>query len=428
MRPQNFEEKVVWYCITGTYALYLLGAQFIVIPIMAWVLLLYFAIKLWYQSDNTPVEERINIPYGVWIWIGSMLLIELALVMGHLDFNLGILRIVKTTINFFLRTWALLALFPLIGCLNIRAKLISRAVCILGLQTLIAISICYLAYALHLPSKIYTSPLQKIGGLSDVFYTVRLYVSDSESSIRLYLFAPWAPALGLVGNIYFYLACYESNKKWKWIGIIASVAMVICSVSRAAIVCLLCMPLLTLFLVNSSKPSVQVATGLGSFFTGIFAPQLLHWLKDFSKYFRNQRADSSEVRDILGRIAIRRWWTEAPIWGIGLPESRGPELTAFMPIGTHHTWFGLLFNHGIVGFVALLVAMVCSLIELLIKAQKSLVAWVSLGILLVLLVFTFVDPIEGLAYIYWPGLVVMGIAFKAETSRETQQYKISTSQ
>jgi hypothetical protein len=42
-------------------------------------------------------------------------------------------------------------------------------------------------------------------------------------------------------------------------------------------------------------------------------------------------------------------------------------------------------------------------------------AGVSLSILLTLLVFSTADNIDALTYLYWPGLVILGIAFKGET-------------
>lgn len=93
MKPQNFEERVVWCYIIGTYVLYFLGAQFVVAPVMAWLLVLYLLKKLWNQTDETPFEERIMIPVGVWIWIVSMLVIEFAIIMGHYDYDLSILKL-----------------------------------------------------------------------------------------------------------------------------------------------------------------------------------------------------------------------------------------------------------------------------------------------------------------------------------------------
>jgi len=410
MKPQNFEEKVVWYCLTGTYVLYFLGAQTIIIPIMAWILVLYLGKKLWEQTEDTPFKKKIVIHRGVWIWIVAMLIIQVALVVGLLDFNQGTVRIVKSSINFSARTWALFALFPLIGQLNIRPQLLSRAVCIVCLQSLIFIPICYLAAFLKLPNDLYTSPLE-IAGFGKHFYVVALYRGNIDSQIRLNLFGCWATGTALVGNLYFYLACLESNKKWRWIGIIGAVAMVFVTVSRAGILSLLTIPFLTWFLVNITQPSIQITTGLGSFFAGLLGTQLVDWLKDFEEYFRSQRADSSRTREIIGELTIERWRNEASIWGRGTNEV-GNKLTNGIPLGTHNTWSGLLLTHGIVGLIALAVPLMWTFIELLIKAQHSALAWAGLGITINLFIFTFADNIEGLTYISWPGLLMIGIALK----------------
>ncbi len=85
-----------------------------------------------------------------------------------------------------------------------------------------------------------------------------------------------------------------------------------------------------------------------------------------------------------------------------------------MPVGTHHTWFGILFEKGLIGLSALAVAMLWSFIDLLYKAYDSTTAKVGLNMLLIMFFFTFGENIEVLAYLYWPGLVMLGIAFKAE--------------
>ncbi|NEQ16378.1 MAG: O-antigen ligase domain-containing protein, partial [Moorea sp. SIO3E2] len=69
MKPQNFEEKVVFYYIISTYLLFFLGAQFVFAPALAWLLTFYLIKKLWQQTSDTPPEERIRIPIGVWVWI-----------------------------------------------------------------------------------------------------------------------------------------------------------------------------------------------------------------------------------------------------------------------------------------------------------------------------------------------------------------------
>jgi O-Antigen ligase len=411
MKPENLEEKIVWYCLIGMYGFYFLGAQYILMSVIAWLLTLYIGKKLWNQTENTPTNEKLIIPSTVWVWIISMLVMEVALFMAHVNFDLGVAKIITSSINW-ARTWAYMALFPLIGCLNIRPKLLYRGVCIICLQSIIVIPIFYLAFTLHLPPTLYTSPLRLIGGNGEELYNVVLYGFEEETyQTRLQLFTPWPPALGLVACVYFFLACQESNKKWRFIGMIGSIAMIVASFSRLAMLCLVIVPLLTWFLVNFTQPKVQITTGVLGFFTGIFSPPLINFFQSFKEQFSKARASSSRLREILGRVALERW-KEAPIWGHGIVDPRGPAFTKHMPIGTHHTWFGLLFDKGLVGLFALFVPLLWSFVDLLYKSYKNPTARVALSVLIVLILFTFGERIEGLAYLYWPGLVLMGIAFK----------------
>jgi hypothetical protein len=133
-------------------------------------------------------------------------------------------------------------------------------------------------------------------------------------------------------------------------------------------------------------------------------------LESFSEQFAAARKDSSRVRAALGRIAVYRWQTEAPIWGHGIVEN-GPHMVEYMPIGSHHTWYGLLFVKGIVGFAALAVPMIYSLGDLLIKSQRNDTAKLGLTMLLVIFLYTFGENLEILAYLFWPGLIAIGMGF-----------------
>lgn len=328
IKPENFEEKLVWYYLIGTYGFYILGAQYISSAAVAWVLTLYLGKKLWQQTENTPDAEKIIIPSATWVWIVSILVMEFTLIVGHIDFALGMGKVITSSINL-ARSWVLLALFPLIGCLRIRPQLLYRGVCIVCLQSLLFIPICYLASVLHLPSILYTSPLKLIGGGGIQYYFVKLYdFSLEDNQNRLSLFAPWAPALGLIANIYFCLACQEANRKWRWIGMMGAIAMIVVSISRLAILCLPGVAFLTWILVNFTRPIVQITSGVASLLTGMVAPQLIEFVQDSKERFSKARASSSQVREVLGRIALERWWNEAPLWGHGIVDPRGPAVTS----------------------------------------------------------------------------------------------------
>jgi hypothetical protein len=81
-----------------------------------------------------------------------------------------------------------------------------------------------------------------------------------------------------------------------------------------------------------------------------------------------------------------------------------------MPLGTHQTWIGLLYTHGIVGFSAFTVAFLWSFLTILLKAKESETARVGLTLFVCITLASFVDNIDFLAYSIWPALLIIGIA------------------
>ena len=408
IHPENFEERVVWYAIVWTYLFYLLGALYIVAPVVGWLMIIYLIKKIWQQAPD-KLTHKVVIPWGVWVWVVSMLAMLLALLLGHLDWELGTGKTIKSSVGW-AKGWALMAVFPLIGCLNIRPQIIYRATSIVCLQTICIFPFLFIAYLLQLPQELYISPLQIIGGPGPEFFRVSLYSITPQGGVRWFLFAPWAPALGFIATIYLLFSLQE-RKGWFLAGFLGSLLMIVICVSRLAFVAALVVPLALYFISNIFKLSTLVQAAVGSIFAGIFGPTLLMYLDNLFSSLRAARINSSRVRETLGRIAVERWQTEAPIWGHGIVE-RGPHLVEYMPIGSHHSWFGLLFVKGIVGFIALAVALFFSFVELLIKSQTSETAKVGLGVVMILFLYTFGENLEILSYLFWPGLIILGIAHK----------------
>jgi len=415
LAPQNFAERVIWYSITRTYLFYLFGALYILAPVIAWVLLFHLGIKLYQQSEQTPLHKRITIPVSVWIWVAAMLVMELSLLIGHADFELGLGKTIKSTIGW-AKGWALLAIFPLIGCLQVRAELIYKATAIVCLHTLILMPFLIAAYVIGLPKDLYVSPLKIVGGPGPEYFTVTLYGINPDGTPRWRLFTPWGPALGFVANFYFIFALQLKGTRWFYFGVIGSVVMCLVSKSRLALVCITIVGLASWAIGRLTKIPVLATFSLASILAGMNGPMIIQKLEDLNHKFKSARVDSSRVRAALGRIAKDRWESEAPVWGHGIVE-KGPHLVEYMMIGSHHTWYGLLFVKGIVGFIALAVAMAYSFIDLVIKAQRNEVCRVGVSIILILFLYTFGENLEILAYLYWPALVVLGISLKQTASK-----------
>jgi O-Antigen ligase len=413
MKPQNFEEQLIWYSILGTYVLYLSGLLYLFNSTIAWVLLFYLCIKLWNQNHQASAENKITIPWIIWLWIVCMLVMWVGTYMGLVDFAYDSKAITRGMLNW-TREWALFALFPLAGCcLKIRPQLIYRAVCILCLQSLFFIPISLAAYVLKIPNLIYSSPLERITQNGPIYYDVVLYFQqlDATQGFRLTLFAPWSPALALVAITYFFFALNEKNKVWRWIGITSSILMACLTAARTVVIALPSVIILVWFLTNFYRPYVQILSSLTCFVSGMFSTYIIGLVRDFQERFTSSRQGSSRIRSVLVRIGFERF-EDAPIWGHGHQEL-GFKGTANMPIGSHHHWVGLLFVKGLVGFVAFMLPIVSSFIYLLIRAQNSDIGKAGLSFILTLFVFSFGENLESLSYLYYPGLILMGIAFKA---------------
>lgn len=428
LKPENWPERVVWWSIKNTYWIWLVGGLYVVGSVMGWILLFFLAIKVLAQIEGvaSPNEEPISVPFSIWIWILGMLVMEVALIMGHLDYNLDTALIIKSSIGW-AKGWAALALYPLAGCLRIRPQIIYRAACVVGFHTLLIIPFLLLTPSLHLPQVLYVSPLRAVGGPGNEFFDVPLYEIDgSTGDLRWRLFAPWGPALGFVGNVFFMLALQEKNKQWRWRGLVGAIVMCFVCKSRMAQLCIVLIPIVSTILAKFTRPLMMMGLGIAGFLGGIFSPAILLAIENYWENFKSARAGSTRVRMALKRIAVDRWEREAPIWGHGVVEE-GPHIVEHMPIGSHHTWAGTLFVKGIVGFIAIAVPMAVSFMDLLIKSndRRRPTAQVGLSIIMILFLYTFGENLEILVYLFWPGLIVMGIG-SAEKPIAQETYSTSS--
>jgi hypothetical protein len=414
MKPCNLPETLIWYYIIGTYAIYYIGGLYVFAPLLAIVLTGYLLKKWWLQTPETPEHERIHLSIPAWVWLGCMAVVAIAAVVGGLNADLPASKIIFTLVNRWFRTFALMALFPLIGHLDIRPQLIYRAACIFCIQSLVLV-IIFTLFSNLFDSAGYSfiSPLSKFGG-GEIYYDVKLFGAVFDmSEKRLQMIAPWPPALGLVGDIFFCLCLQEKDKKIKILGMVGAAALVISSVSRAAIICLPLIPIISWILSSFTSSWVMFLIS-GMLLSGtLFLSEIQNKIEDFATAVNEYRGGSNKARDLLKQLALDGW-RESPIWGHGTMTANGPASVGFRGIGSHHTWYGTLYAYGIVATIPFAIAFLWSFFDLLTKVGTHRHANVGICILCVLLIFSTVDNIDTLTYLYWPGLVVLGIAFNEE--------------
>ena len=393
-RPETLEERIVYWSLVGTWALWAIGALYIAVPAIGWSL----AALIFAQRHGLIGDSEDEAP---------PLLREQGHEAEHV-LELGLAQLLKSFMGW-MKGWALIAVFVYIGAATrIRTLVLFRASNMLALQTLIIAPIMLVAGALYLPRLEFVSPLAILGGSGPEYFTFQLYGLD-VGKVRWLFYSPWSPAAGLVACISLVLALYDRNPLRRTVGIAATLVVCAMAFSRLAYIVVPLVCLLLLALPNLTRPAVYAGAAAITLAMLPFTDGIMDLITGLQDDFQNARADSSRVRSWLQSIALHRWWNEAPIWGHGVVE-RGPHLVAFMMIGTHHTWNGLLFVKGAVGFAGLAVPMAWSFLECLAKAQSDRAARAALGVLLVLFCYSFGENMETLIYLYWPGMILVGIA------------------
>ncbi len=410
MRPANAAEAAAWWAMTLTWPFYFIGALYIVGPVLGWLLGGLAALSLYLgPAMRRDLRATGTPPPVVFAWIAGMLTMLVALWVGHLNWSLGTGLTIKSTIGW-AKGWALLALFPLAGAvLPIRREILVRSQCIVGLWTLLLAPIMLAAPYAGLPELVFTSPLKAVGGPGPEYFSVFLYTWDPGSgAARWQFYAPWSPFAALLGVVMILFALEETRRTWMWIGLAAGALMILASKSRMGLVGLVACTMVPRLAPFALRGWAWFALAAGTASLAVLAAPLLRVANDAIAGFKGARADSTRVRETLQRIAHERWREEAPWFGHGAVQP-GPHLVEYMPIGSHHTWYGLLFVKGVVGVAALAVPLIWQTAIALADAAAGPRGRLPLGLCMTMALLSFGENIEIEAYMLWPALILLGV-------------------
>jgi len=409
-------ERIVYRTIVLTWPFYSIGALYVVGPVLAWGMAGFAALAL-YLGPLIRADLSARMPPAlVWIAFAAMAGMLVVLWVGQHDYGFGTGRMIKSTIGW-AKGWALFPLYLMIGaCLFVRMEVIVRAYCVLGLQTLVLLPLFVAAPMIGLPEKIFTSPLKMVGGPGPEYFTVFLYTIDPANGMpRWQFFTPWSPFAGLVGVVTVLCALEERNRFWMMCGLLAGLAMVLMTKSRMSVVGLVVCIGIPRGLPLILKPWACFAASAACVSMIMVGDRVMAGVSDARNHFREMRANSTRVRDALKRIAKERWASEAYWFGHGSVEP-GSHVTEYMLIGTHHTWYGLLFVRGAAGAILFAIPIIGILIVLTLRVLGSPRGYLPLGVLLSLLLVSFGGNLETQFYIVWPALVIIGAGI-AEAGR-----------
>jgi hypothetical protein len=412
--PKSTEEKLIWFGLILTYPFFAFGGLYVSGCVVGWLI---FAVVLLRCYVDKSVKSSI-IPIIVWIWLVGSLFMLLALLIAHSNWDLGVAKTVKSSIGW-AKGWALLPLFLFIGAfVDIKPTLLIRAVCIVSFHSLLFALLSIGVYFTGFQGDIFISPLKAIGGPGESFFTVSLFGLNPETGFgRWRFFAPWAPAAGFMACIFLIFCSQEKNNFWRYSGLLGSFIMCLLSQSRVGWAIYVALAPLCFLYRYFKNPLLLIILGLILPTFILLSEPLINWLSSGYADIKASRPDSTRVRQTLERLALQRWESEAPIWGHGIVE-KGPKIVEGMPIGTHHSWYGLLFVKGIVGLLALAIPLIFTSIYLFWHSLKSQICYTAALMLVVFICYSFFENLEILSFIYWPALLWIGIALNPLKSGE----------
>lgn len=410
MTPNNPAERIVYKTLILTWPFYVVGALYVVGPVLAWILgaLAFLSLYLG-QAIRSDLRATGTIPPLIWAWIVGMLVMLVALWVGHLDWALGTKQTIKSSIGW-AKGWALLVLFPLAGAvLPIRREVLIRAQCVIGAWTLVLAPVLIIAPYIGLPERIFVSPFKAVGGPGPEYFTVYFFTYDPASMTpRWQFYAPWSPFAALLGVLMVLFALEEKDRKWMLAGLAAGLLMILASKSRMGLVGLVACTIAPRMMPLILRGWAWHATAALTASMAVLGTAIVAMAQDAVAIFKGARADSTRVRETLQRIAKERWENDAVWFGHGTVHP-GAHIVEYMPIGSHHTWFGLLFVKGLVGFLAFLIPLVWHTLFAMYDAARHPRGRLPMGILMTMVLLSFGENIEIQAYMLWPALILLGV-------------------
>lgn len=413
--PRNLAERLVWRALIWTWPLYFIGALYVAGPVLGWTLAALAFVSMYLGPAIRPdLRATGPLPPLVWAWGLGIAALLVILWAGHLNWDLGPAATVKSSIGW-AKGWALIPLFVLAGAvLPIGRDILVRGQCVVGLWTVCLTPLLLAAPLLHLPERIFTSPLKAIGGPGPEYFTVFLFTFDpSDGQPRWQFYAPWSPFAALLGVIMVVFALEERDRRWRWAGLAGGIAMILLSKSRMGMIGLVACTLIPRALPLLGRVwAWQALAGLAASLAVLGTP-LIQTLQNAIAAFKGARADSTRVRAALQRIAGERWHAEAFWFGHGTVQP-GSHIVERMPIGSHHTWWGLLFVKGLAGLLAVALPTAWHLANATAEATKGPRGRMPLGIMLTILLLSFGENLEIEAYMLWPALIALGINLREQ--------------
>lgn len=372
-QPDIVAERILFGAIALHPLWWILGIQLVVYPIAGFY--------LFYRSLSRSKPVTLPIGWQLWsLYIGIWVLsIFINLARGLAEVGRS-----ATASGSILGVWVLTVLtWYAMRRLNIRYRVIIRAICVLGLWQLI-VALLGEAYLLATGSALETQSLvvTLVPNIpARIFFEAKLYAFerlewDANPVARLKSFYYWAPLAGTMSLFICMGALCDRDRLWKILGFAGGILTLWLAAGRAAQTGLVVAVILAAWFGDRRLRNALIwCLPLA----GLASPVILSKLYD---YFFNYRSDSTAGRIALYRETYRAF-VESPLIGFG---AQGRSQVLDVPLGSHSQVLSTLYQTGLVGSAVLLAAWIALTVALFQQVQRQpqlsplLGAWAGLSL------------------------------------------------
>ncbi|MCU0550852.1 MAG: O-antigen ligase family protein [Leptolyngbya sp. Prado105] len=391
-------ERVIYWTIVLTPLWWLLGIQPLFYPaVVIGLLALHF-------SFDQIVQK--SIPAYVWAWLimSIAMLWTAALGINDMGFDLQVAAAaVVTFIKSYFLIFACLAL-PFFN--PVRVEVVTRAIAWMSAGYSVTIAIQIVMLVLNIGGNGYVPPLAQVlpgdkGSLLVMFANFSPFLGIPLP--RTVLYTPDPPILGVCAILCFLICLGERDRGLRRFALVGAVAALIVSASRSAWVCFPLSLLIGVCLESGWFRQLSLwITSLTLIGCSIFGLTIEELLQKPVEGFNQARASSSQERAIVVGKTLEAW-QESPWIGWGLIRGKAHLYEdTYITLGSFSTYAAVLYLNGIVGFIALISAMLLTLFAAYQAAMQGNLSckWAFAG-LIALYILCNVTPLSWMAVNLW---------------------------
>jgi O-Antigen ligase len=360
-------ERVVYWSIVLTPVWWLLGIQ----P------LFYPAVVIFLLASAFDLDKVIrgSLPACVWAWLGMAVVMLWTAILGLYEMGFPLKETAAGAVTFLKSYFFIFACLVLPFWTKLRVQVLTRAVSWMAASYLIATAIQMVLLAVGVRDVVLTPLLARLipGEKSSLLITLASIRPFFGIPLpRTVLYTPDPPILGICSLLCFFICLGESNRRLRNAALAGSLCGLVVSFSRLALICLPVAFLIIICFRSAIAREVYLWLASVTFlicgFLGLTVGDLINKQLEI---FDSARAESSKVRALVVSKTFEAW-QEKPWLGWGLIRgSINVYDDTYITLGSFSSYTAVLYLHGIVGFVVLVVAMIMTLFSFYAPAVRG---------------------------------------------------------